>query len=206
MADRKFIRHLQIGEYVASPEQGGIDSDMAEYTELTIDENWLWCKRERKLDFLAGWAEKLEDGVLTVVVNPVLVKLGGADVVIGAEVEFESIGEFHCEECNEVIHTHIDCPICLIKWAGTDLSGGVYEQLAEYGPFPLKCDECKTVFNVQTIDVGCIRALIGTEPDEAVLVKRSKKRLKRLLESNAPTALVESEKENLKNLEEDDES
>lgn len=200
MQESKFVRRLQVGEYVTPPNPRGIGQDTEADTELTIDEDYLWCKRTRKLDVLAGWVEKLEDGVLAVVVNPVLVKLGGAESVIGAEVGFESYAEMHCDECQEIVHTHIDCPICLNEYAETNRSGGVYEKLAEDGPFPLRCDECKTVFNVLTIDAGYIRATIGTEADKAVLTKRSEKRLERLRASGAPAALIEVEIEILDKL------
>ena len=196
MQETKFIRHLQIGEYVTPPDPRGITQDGEEDAELTIDEDYLWCKRTRDLDVLAGWVEKFEDGVLTVVVNPVLAKLN-VEAVIGAEVEFEYYSEVHCGKWP----FHIDCPVCLDGYAQTDLFCGVYEKFEEDGPFPLKCGECNAVFNVLAIDVGYIRASIGTEPDRTALVKRAEKRLERLKAANAPVALIEAEVENLKNLE-----
>ena len=35
-------------------------------------------------------------------------------------VHLEVYGEICCEECNEIIHNHFDCPACNQQYAGTD--------------------------------------------------------------------------------------
>jgi hypothetical protein len=49
--------------------------------------------------------------------------------------------ELCCEECNEVIHNHLDCPICGKKYAASDN----YHDLSADTPHRLEC-ECGSVF------------------------------------------------------------
>lgn len=61
------------------------------------------------------------------------------------EVEIDA--EICCEECNEIIHNHLDeCPICKTKFAST--SG--YSNLDEPGfeENIIQCDECNSYFKL----------------------------------------------------------
>lgn len=202
MQEPKFTRQLQIGEYITPPNLRGIDADTEKDTELTINENHLWCKRSRNVEVLAGWVEKpLKDGVLTVVVNPLLFALAGFGAVIGARVLIQTQEQLHCEKCQRVAWTYIDCPICSTDHASTDLNGSANERFGNDGPFPIKCDACDTVFNVLAIEEsGALRATIGTEVEKTVLQERSEERLRLLKESSAPQAMIDAEVENLNKL------
>lgn len=42
--------------------------------------------------------------------------------------------EIHCDECNEIIHTHFDCPICKTDNVGAGICGDIndnYDELIE---------------------------------------------------------------------------
>lgn len=58
--------------------------------------------------------------------------------------DVELYGEICCEVCNEIIHNHIDCPVCHKKYASTDCYGPVYETKT------IKCLNCNTVFENTT--------------------------------------------------------
>jgi hypothetical protein len=59
---------------------------------------------------------------------------------VGDVVELEVYGELCCEECNEVIHNHIDCPVCKDGYADTDQYIDLYEETQ------LQCEKCETVY------------------------------------------------------------
>lgn len=50
------------------------------------------------------------------------------------------LAEMCCDECNDVVHNHFDCPVCISENAGTD----VYDDIYEYDEFC--CQECKAEF------------------------------------------------------------
>ena len=53
--------------------------------------------------------------------------------------------ELCCDECNGIIHIHMDCPACEKSYAGT-LSYGM--ELTEYaGDCTVQCEECKARFH-----------------------------------------------------------
>jgi len=52
--------------------------------------------------------------------------------------------EICCEECGEIIHNHLDCPVCGVKWAASDN----YHNLGDEKPYQLVC-ECGAVFETK---------------------------------------------------------
>lgn len=40
--------------------------------------------------------------------------------MVGVKYDLEVYGEICCEECNDIIHNHFDCPICGKQDAPTD--------------------------------------------------------------------------------------
>lgn len=56
------------------------------------------------------------------------------------EIEIQVYPEVCCGECNDIIHNHIDCPICKNDYAGTNQYGELH------GEKELSCSECGTVF------------------------------------------------------------
>jgi len=50
-------------------------------------------------------------------------------------------GELCCEECNEIIHNHLDCPVC----GKTNSASENYHDLSEDTPCRLVC-ECGAIF------------------------------------------------------------
>ena len=63
-------------------------------------------------------------------------------------------GEICCERCNEVVHNHIDCPVCERKNVGTDCYFDLYEKLREDGELIIQCPKCKAVFKFVDEDQG----------------------------------------------------
>jgi hypothetical protein len=59
---------------------------------------------------------------------------------IGDEVDIIAYGEICCDNCNEVIHNHMDCPVCKRSDVGTDQYCDMhYENI-------ISCQECGSVF------------------------------------------------------------
>lgn len=56
------------------------------------------------------------------------------------EISLEVYPEICCDLCNDVIHNHIDCPVCNQKYAPTES----YFDLTYDDE--LTCSNCKTVF------------------------------------------------------------
>lgn len=54
--------------------------------------------------------------------------------------------EIHCEECNEIVHNHFDCPVCEQKW-----TSGNFIDLNEEKPCILHCDNCKAKFETKDL-------------------------------------------------------
>ena len=54
------------------------------------------------------------------------------------EVKFYS--EICCEHCNEIIHNHFECPVCLDDYAGTDIYGELWFTDS------FSCEECNANF------------------------------------------------------------
>lgn len=59
---------------------------------------------------------------------------------VGDVVELEVYSELCCDLCNDVIHNHIDCPVCKDDYAGTDQYCDLYNEPK------LQCENCETVF------------------------------------------------------------
>lgn len=47
-----------------------------------------------------------------------------------------------CEECDEIVHNHFNCPICQGDNAGTTISCSIFE----YNDDTFACDECHSIF------------------------------------------------------------
>lgn len=60
---------------------------------------------------------------------------------IGDEVELMVYSEICCEVCNEIIHNHIDCPICKTNYAGTEQYHELYSSDTE-----VTCEVCGSIF------------------------------------------------------------
>ena len=58
----------------------------------------------------------------------------------GKEFDLEVYSEICCDYCNEVIHNHIDCPVCEKKYAGTEQYCDLYDEKE------LQCENCGTKF------------------------------------------------------------
>jgi superfamily II helicase len=63
-------------------------------------------------------------------------------ITMNDEFDFKYNIEICCDECNEPIHTHFDCPICK-EFCGTDwiIDGYSIEKGETF-----KCEECKSEF------------------------------------------------------------
>ena len=59
---------------------------------------------------------------------------------IGNIIPLKLHPEICCEECNEIIHNHVDCPVCKTEYANTRSFGDI-----EHGEEVL-CDECGSIF------------------------------------------------------------
>ena len=60
-------------------------------------------------------------------------------------MKIEFYPEICCDECNDVIHNHMDCPECKKEYAGTD----VYIDLdARDEGETISCEECKAEFKL----------------------------------------------------------
>jgi hypothetical protein len=59
---------------------------------------------------------------------------------VGDVVELDVYGEICCDLCNEIIHNHIDCPVCESDYAETDQYCDLYDETQ------LTCEDCGTVF------------------------------------------------------------
>jgi hypothetical protein len=59
--------------------------------------------------------------------------------------EIEFFPEICCDFCNDVIHNHFNCPVCLVEGAGTSIYHDTYEE-REGDIF--SCEECKTEFKI----------------------------------------------------------
>jgi len=61
-------------------------------------------------------------------------------VVLNQEVDLEVYGEVCCDMCNEIIHNHIDCPVCKKEYAGTEQYCDLYDEKT------IECENCGSVF------------------------------------------------------------
>ena len=59
------------------------------------------------------------------------------------------VEEICCDYCNEVIHNHIDCPVCNTKFSETDAYCNIREN--DIG-FIMKCCKCNTKFELISKD------------------------------------------------------
>ena len=60
---------------------------------------------------------------------------------IGDTVELEVFGEICCEVCNEIVHNHIDCPVCKDDYAETDRYGYIEDNNK------VEC-QCGTIYEI----------------------------------------------------------
>ena len=211
MKETYFKKHIEIngGEHISPPDPYGIDGDTEIDTQLAMTDDGQWClwkgfygRGEDSIDLMVGWIIETErEGYLTITINPLMISMAGADAAIGTEVIIEHFVEFHCPECMEPMHTHIDCPICLSEYAGTDLHMSIMERFLEVGSFPVKCLECNTIFYIEEVDGGEAIAIIDKETDTDILLKRSRNRIRRLIADNAPEALITVERDIMARLE-----
>jgi len=61
-------------------------------------------------------------------------------VVLNQEVDLEVYGEVCCDMCNEIIHNHIDCPVCKKEYAGTEQYCDLYDEKT------VECENCGSIF------------------------------------------------------------
>jgi DNA-directed RNA polymerase subunit RPC12/RpoP len=61
---------------------------------------------------------------------------------VGDVIKLYVYPEIHCEDCCEIIHNHIDCPICGKDYSPTDQ----YYDLSDENETMINCQNCKTVF------------------------------------------------------------
>ena len=59
-------------------------------------------------------------------------------------MKIEFYPEICCDECNNVIHNHMDCPACKDNYAPTNCYDNMYYSLG----FEIKCESCKAKFKV----------------------------------------------------------
>jgi uncharacterized protein (DUF2225 family) len=55
-------------------------------------------------------------------------------------IELDVYGEVCCDDCGEIIHNHIDCPVCKNTYASTSSYCDLSEEKI------IECDVCYTVF------------------------------------------------------------
>jgi len=60
----------------------------------------------------------------------------------------DMFSEICCDECQEVVHNHMNCPACGKEDVGTDVFCGMWEHIAEEKNPTIACEECDTVFNL----------------------------------------------------------
>jgi len=64
-------------------------------------------------------------------------------ITLGEEVMLEVYPEICCEECGDIVHNHINCPVCKDSYAGTNK----YYDLEDTKE--LSCEECGTVYAIK---------------------------------------------------------
>ena len=77
-------------------------------------------------------------------------KLEVIDTKTKKKYEIELLNELCCDYCNEIIHSHFDCPVCKYENAGTSIYGG-FDEIDDEFSNPFKCEECKSEFLVVAI-------------------------------------------------------
>lgn len=61
-------------------------------------------------------------------------------------MKLEIYPEICCDMCNDIVHNHLDCPVCAEKDARTD----AYFDLSDEEPgFILRCCACSAKFKLQ---------------------------------------------------------
>ena len=77
--------------------------------------------------------------------------------------EIEFWPEICCDECNEVVHNHFDCPICKKQDASTSIYIAVHEEIEKPGD-TFECEECKTTFEyVKSGDEGLVFKVVDED-------------------------------------------
>jgi len=73
--------------------------------------------------------------------NPTLSKMAvSGSFQIGDKFELGVYGEICCDDCNEIIHNHIDCPVCEKQYSSTDQYCNLSDETE------ISCDNCLSVF------------------------------------------------------------
>lgn len=64
---------------------------------------------------------------------------------VGTNNSEDCYPEIHCDECNEIIHTHFDCPICKTDDVGIgvygDINDGDHKEL-------IQCEQCNAILKI----------------------------------------------------------
>lgn len=69
---------------------------------------------------------------------------------VGDKITIEIFSEICCDYCNEIIHNHMDCPICNKSYASTD----AYCEICESGEI-VTCENCSSEFQYNGLDENC---------------------------------------------------
>lgn len=115
-----------------------------------IDRDWSdYPTGTRAYGWNGGWWERVERGWQPNVSKDVFPAPGGD--AVGACIELpatawrghlEIYPEDHCEVCGEIVHNHLDCPVCNTKFAPSKQ----YCDLNENTPRAIDCAGCNTQF------------------------------------------------------------
>lgn len=68
-------------------------------------------------------------------------------IKIGEKCKLEIEAEIHCDQCNEIIHNHIDCPVCGKEFAPTEDYRDLNEDYLYNNSNTITC-ECGAVFEL----------------------------------------------------------
>jgi hypothetical protein len=60
----------------------------------------------------------------------------------GDKFKLQVYGEICCKDCNEIIHNHIDCPVCKEQYVGTDQYCDLSSEKV------VQCESCGTEFKI----------------------------------------------------------
>ena len=67
-------------------------------------------------------------------------------------MKIEIYPEICCDYCNDVIHNHMDCPVCNHQYAGTETYHDIIDWMEEGEPVIITCQECKAEFKATKTD------------------------------------------------------
>lgn len=77
-------------------------------------------------------------------------------IKVGDVIEVEHYPEPCCEECGEIIHNHMTCPVCGDEYASTS----VYMSFSDWftgSEKELVCEECLSVFHLVNLRNGLFK-------------------------------------------------